>query len=384
MRVEDGETEEAGLLRAVVGDGTPLLLVAAGSLILAGGFAVFLALTGEFLPHDIRYLGMSAADLCSVAQCRIVRFMIHDRAAFGGALVAVGLLYTYLVLFPLRRGETWAWWLLAISGTAGFLSFLAYLGYGYLDTWHGIGTVLLAPVFVVGLLRSRRLLEEPRTIRVLLTAGRLPNLRSRDGLGRACLLVSAAGVAVAGLEILRIGVTGVFVPEDLAYMGMTVDQLHSVSPRLVPLIAHDRAGFGGAVFTTGLTAVGCLWYSRASRALWQTMLLAGAISLSTAIGIHYAVGYVDAWHLAPPVVGAMSLVAGLVLTYPVTHRRSRAASQSTPALNQAVCGTATRHIRQMVEAGEIKAIRDGDVDSAVEANGHGRTDRAEQFPDTQR
>jgi hypothetical protein len=116
------------------------------------------------------------------------------------------------------------------------------------------------------------------------------------------------------------------------------------------------------------------------------MLLAGAISLSTAIGIHYAVGYVDAWHLAPPMVGAMSLVAGLVLTYPVAHRRSPAAPQSTPALNQAVCGTAARHIRQMVEAGEIKAIRNGDLlsDSAVEANGHGRTNRAEQSPDSQR
>lgn len=320
MRVEDGAAEEAGLLRTLVGDGVPLLLVTAGSLILAGGFAVFLAVTGEFLPQDIRYLGMSAADLCSVAQCRVVGFMIHDRAAFGGGLVAVGLLYTYLVCFPLRRGEAWAWWLLTISGTAGFLSFLAYLGYGYLDTWHGLGTALLVPVFVLGVIRSRRLLDEPRSMRVLLSAGRLPGLRERDGLGRACLLAGAGGVAVAGLEIVRIGVTGVFVPEDLAFMQVTVDQLHLVSPRLVPLIAHDRAGFGGAVFTTGLTALGCLFYSRTSRALWQMMLLAGAVSLSAAVGIHYAVGYVDAWHLAPPMLGAVSLMIGLALTFPTAYR----------------------------------------------------------------
>jgi hypothetical protein len=70
---------------------------------------------------------MSAADLCAIADCRIVGFMVHDRAAFGGALFAVGVLYIYLVLFPLCQGEAWAWWLLAISAGAGFGSFLANL-----------------------------------------------------------------------------------------------------------------------------------------------------------------------------------------------------------------------------------------------------------------
>ena len=52
---------------------------------------------------------------------------------------------------PARRGEAWAWWTWLISGTVGFLSFLSYLGYGYLDTWHGVGTLLILPVFVVGM-----------------------------------------------------------------------------------------------------------------------------------------------------------------------------------------------------------------------------------------
>lgn len=104
-----------------------LLLATAASLILAGGFAMLLAASGEFLSHDIAYLGMSAADLCSIARCHIVDFMIHDRAAFGGALFGIGVLYTYLVLFPLRQGQAWAWWLLAISGSVGFLSFLVLL-----------------------------------------------------------------------------------------------------------------------------------------------------------------------------------------------------------------------------------------------------------------
>ena len=37
----------------------------------------------------------------------------------------------------------------------GFVSFLAYLGYGYLDTWHGLATLVLLPCFVLGLVRAR-------------------------------------------------------------------------------------------------------------------------------------------------------------------------------------------------------------------------------------
>ncbi len=308
--------EQRGLFRAVIGDGLVPLSAGAAGLVLAGGFALFLAASGEFLPHDIRYLGMTAEDLCEIAGCRVVRFMIHDRAAFGGALVAVGVLYTYLVWFPLRRGHRWAWWLLTCSATAGFLSFLAYLGYGYLDTWHGVGTALLLPVFIVGLFRARALVTGARPR----PASRIPNLATRDGLGRACLLVGAAGVALAGLEIFRIGVTDIFVPQDLAFIGAPADHLRALNPRLVPLIAHDRAGFGGAVFTTGFTTFGCLWYSPTTRALWEAILAAGGVSLTAAIGTHFAVGYTDPWHLLPAVAGAVCLVTGLVLTFPTAYR----------------------------------------------------------------
>jgi hypothetical protein len=73
-----------GFFQPILGDGRPLLLLIAGSLLFAGGFAIFLAATGEFLPHDIHYLGMSAADLCRIRSCRVVDFMVHDRSSFGG------------------------------------------------------------------------------------------------------------------------------------------------------------------------------------------------------------------------------------------------------------------------------------------------------------
>jgi hypothetical protein len=51
------------------------------------------------------------------------------------------------------------------------------------------------------------------------------------------------------------------------------------------------------------------------------MLVAGTVSLTAAVGVHFMIGYVDAWHLAPPAAGMATLVAGLALTYPAVRRR---------------------------------------------------------------
>jgi hypothetical protein len=107
----------------MIGDGRPLLMLTALSLIFSGGFAIFQSATGQFLPHDVQYLGMTAQDLCRLDQCRIVHFMFHDRVSFGGALIAVGSLYLWLAEFPLRQGQAWAWWLFFVSGIVGFGSF---------------------------------------------------------------------------------------------------------------------------------------------------------------------------------------------------------------------------------------------------------------------
>jgi hypothetical protein len=216
------------------------------------------------------------------------------------------------VLGPLRRGYGWAWWLLAVSVAVGVTGFLAFLGYGYLDPWHAAGTVLLAVLFGVGLALARRLRDPARRVRAEL----LPSLSTRVGLGRAILLAGAAGVAVAGLDILHIGATSVFVAEDVGFMGVDAHALHGLDPRLVPFIAHDRASFGAAVLVTGLTTFVHLWCAESSRAMWVAILAAGTVSLGAAIGTHVAVGYLNAWHLAPPLVGAVALVAGLALTWP--------------------------------------------------------------------
>ncbi|MGH9224091.1 MAG: hypothetical protein ACRD2W_10005 [Acidimicrobiales bacterium] len=304
------DEDRTSLFAPILGDGRPLLLALAGSLIFSGGFALFLAASGEFLPHDIDHLGMSADDLCRIASCRVVDFMVHDRAAFGGTLAGLGVLYVWLTVFPLARGERWAWWVWLVSASAGFASFLAYLGYGYLDSWHGAGTLLLLPVFVLGMVRARRLLSRPV---VLWPPAGWEGGRSPATVGRAILRAGAGATAAGGLIILWVGVSDTFVPEDLEFMRVSAQQLRDVNPRLVPLMAHDRAGFGGAVFTMGLTTFLSLWFAPPARHLHEAVATAGAISLVAAIGIHGFVGYTDFMHLLPALGAATLLVFGLAL-----------------------------------------------------------------------
>jgi hypothetical protein len=243
-----------------------------------------------------------------------VHFMMHDRGSFGGALIAIGFLYLWLIHFPLKAGQVWAWWLFVLSGAVGFGSFLTCLGYGYCDTWHAAGTALILPPFGTGLIRCRARLEASRGWRSLIQPGATLGWRSAAGLGRTLLLFVAAGLTAGGLTIMTVGTTVVFVPQDLQYLGVTVADLDAMNPRLVPLIAHDRAGFGGAVFCFGLTMLVTVWRARPSRSLWQTLALAGTVGFATAIGVHPAIGYNDPVHLSPAVTGAIVYAAGLALT----------------------------------------------------------------------
>lgn len=306
--------DEFGLAHLLVRDGRPLLSLSALVLLFAGLFALFIAVRGEFLPHDIAFLGMTPAELCAVHECRIVHFMIHDRVSFGGALVAIAVVYLWLVAGPLGRGERWAWDVLCGSGAVGFLSFLAYLGYGYLDTWHGIATIILAPLFIAGLRLTHRRIEWIETGRSWFARPPwLTSCRDRHCLGRVILLVTAGGMIAGGLTITGVGMTTVFVPEDLLFMGVFRADLDALNPRLVQLIAHDRAGFGGAICCCGVALAGMIWRAELARSARQALLVAGLSGFGTAVFVHPAIGYNDVWHLSPAVAGAILFATGLFL-----------------------------------------------------------------------
>jgi hypothetical protein len=145
-------------------------------------------------------------------------------------------------------------------------------------------------------------------------------------------------MVAGGLTILTVGMTSVFVPQDLMFIGMTARELHAVNPRLVPLIAHDRAGFGGGTVACGLTIWSVVWCGTPSRSLWQALCLAGIAGFGTAIGVHFVVGYMDLTHLAPAALGAVLFSIGLALCLgPMTKGRNsrRGPERSREVLQQA-------------------------------------------------
>src|SRR2546428_3855480 len=229
--MEIHKVDTRGLLQALLGDGRPFLIFGGLCLVLSGCFALFLSATGHFLPHDVQFLGMTAERLCGIDNCRIVYFMFHDRVAFGGALVAIGSLYMWMAEFPLRHREAWAWWLFIVSGVSGFGSFLAYLGYGYLDTWHGIATLLLVPFFFIGLLRSRSFLDKPTGISSLFKSGGRARWSSAFCVGRSLLLATAADMIAGGFTVMIFGMT-------LCASGLEVHGYHDCLP------ARDQSALG--------------------------------------------------------------------------------------------------------------------------------------------
>jgi hypothetical protein len=313
--------------RQALENGRSLFRLMALGLMLAGSFALAQSASGRLLPHDLRYLGMDLPQLCGVGQGRVVRFMFHDRVSFGGALLAIALLYLWLERIPLKAGEAWAWWTFVLTGLTGFGSFLACLGYGYLDSWHGLATLALMPLYAGGLILTRCPSAGSEKLNLWPDFPIVGWWRTRLGWGRALLLATAAGLIMGGAAILVIGMTRVFVPQDLRYMRIGASDLLALNRRLIPVIAHDRAGFGGAVVTCGLLLFGCLWFGRSSRSLWQTVLWAGSTGFVAAIGVHPLIGYIDFTHLAPAYLGAMSFSVGIALCYkPMCSNRDEPAS----------------------------------------------------------
>jgi hypothetical protein len=107
--------------------------------------------------------------------------------------------------------------------------------------------------------------------------------------------------------------TSVFVPQDLAFMGMSRQAIGTIHPHLVPLIAHDRAGFGGALVSFGVAMSLCVWFARPSQSLRQALAAAGVAGFGTAIGVHPAIGYVSLSHVGPALLGCVVFAIGLAL-----------------------------------------------------------------------
>ena len=292
------------------------MLMGAGMLI-GGVLAFVIAATKVVLPYDEAFLGMARDALPSINP-RLLDFMAHDRITLAGVMTATGVLYVGLSVFGSRHGLHWARQSILISALTGFLSFFLFLGFGYLDPFHAFVTVALLQLMLLGI--HARLGTYTPAVR--------PETRGDHAWrlslwGQLLLVIHGFALLGAGAVISVIGVTHVFVHQDLEFMQTTADALAAADPRLVPLVAHDRATLGGMLVAGGwLFLLPALWgFRRGSPWLWWSLLLAGMIAYAAAIGVHYAVGYRSVMHLLPAFGGLVLLLVGLMLSYPFLCRR---------------------------------------------------------------
>ena len=133
---------------------------------------------------------------------------------------------------------------------------------------------------------------------------------ANERVGRWLLQGCGFGMLCAGVTILILGMTLVFVPQDLAFIGLNRDAICSLNPRLVPVIAHDRAGFGGGLFSIGILIMSAARHAVLTRNLVEVFALVGVTGFGSVLGVHQAVGYLDTFHLGPAWLAAVAYLTG--------------------------------------------------------------------------
>ena len=278
---------------------------------IAGGLgAAAVALGPVLLPYDQVYLGLSARTLANI-NTRLIHFLQHDRITLAGTMIAIGILYASLSWWGIREGRVWARNALLASGVVGFPTLFYFFAFGYVEPVHVALAAVLFPLFVVAVWRrpgghgAVDLDEEPDAEWHLALVGQL------------LMVLVGFGLVAGGLLISYVGLTAVFVPSDLSYMSTTAQALASSNHRLLSFIAHDRAGFGGALISVGVAVLllSAWGWARGRAWVWFTLAEGAIAGFGAALAVHLGVWYVDFWHLAPIYAGVIVTTIGLALSW---------------------------------------------------------------------
>jgi dihydroorotate dehydrogenase len=277
---------------------------------IAGIIAWFIGSTRVILPYDERFLGLTVSQLARI-NARLPAFMQHDRVTYAGALLSVGLAYVFLAAFGMRTGASWARRIIVNSSIVGLASFFLFVGIRYLDPVHAAGTAVFLAFFSLGASAA------PVTLRYRSRDLRNDGVWLRGLWGQLCFVFLGFGFIVGGITICVVGMTSLFVPTDLVFMHTTPSILAGASPHLIPLLAHDRAYFGGALIVNGMIwMLAALWgFDRGVRWVWWMFAICGFPGFIAAIAVHFSVGYTDSGHLFPVYFALALYVAGLACSY---------------------------------------------------------------------
>lgn len=286
---------------------------------IAGIIAMFFSISTVILPYDESFLGIVRKDIINFNPF-VLSFMAHDRMTLSGTMISGGIIYMQLARYGIRHGLHWARKAVNVGGVIGFLGILLFIGYGYFDWLHGLFWLILLPFFIVGFVKSRTAKGSP-------TSTNLYNHKSwkLSLFGQLSFILLGASLAVGGVVISLVGVSNVFVPTDLSYLCMSPEVLNDFNERLIPVIAHDRAGFGSALLSVGLLVLMlALWGIReGERWVWWTFTIGAIPAFAAGIATHFFIGYTDFIHLLPAYFAILLYMSGVIFTAPFLLKREK-------------------------------------------------------------
>lgn len=279
-------------------------------ILLGGAVALVLSFTKVILFYDEAFMQMTRLELMAYNP-NLYKFMSHDRMTLAGTMISGGFIYMQLARHGVRYGTHWTRKAFNIGAITGFLGILLFLGFGYFDWLHGLFWLILLPFYITGYIKTR-------------SANQSPASKNRENspswkkaiYGQLLFVILGSSFVLGGIVISTIGATSVFVDTDLTYICMTPDQMNELNKKLIPVIAHDRAGFGSALFSVGLLVLTLsLWgFHEGSAWVWRTFLIGGIPAFAAGLFTHFYIGYIDFIHLLPAYFALALYFGGLVLT----------------------------------------------------------------------
>ncbi|MBP2076641.1 dihydroorotate dehydrogenase [Oceanobacillus polygoni] len=284
-----------------------------GLFIMIGGLlALLFSMTTVVLPYDELFLEMTGESIMTFNE-RIMLFMAHDRMTLAGTMISGGIVYMQLAKHGVKHGLKWAKQAFDIAAIIGFLGIFSFIGFGYFDWLHLIFWLILLPVYVYGYRKTKGVTGTASS------KNRKNDVIFKRGVfGQLAFVLLGFSFVLGGIIISIIGMTTIFVPTDLAYICMPAEMMNAFNENLLPVLAHDRAGFGSALLSVGLLVLTLsLWgFQQGNRWVWWTYLIGGLPAFWAGIYIHFAIGYTNFIHLLPAYVALGLYIIGLILTYP--------------------------------------------------------------------
>lgn len=283
-----------------------------GLFIAIGGLLAFLfSVTTIILPYDEAFLNMGRQTIWAFNE-RIMLFMAHDRMTLAGTMISGGIVYMLLAKYGVKRGLRWAKQAIDIAAIIGFLGIFAFIGYGYFDWLHLIFWLVLLPFYLYGFIKTRGIRGTPSS-----KNRKNSRIFKRGLFGQLAFVLLGFSFVLGGIVISTIGVTSIFVPTDLIYICMTPEVMEEFNQNLLPVLAHDRAGFGSALLSVGLLVLTLsLWgFQQGNRWVWWAYLIGGIPAFLAGIYIHFAIGYTTFIHLLPAYFALVLYLIGLLLSY---------------------------------------------------------------------